>query len=77
MSNQKFGFKASKEDKRDYTFEELKKQKDKIPDDVLEREITIKLIIGCPISELAKVRKAIKNLINKYNVREVDNIEVF
>lgn len=71
------GYKPSKPDNRDFTFEELKKQKDKIPDDVLEREVTIKLILGCPLKELNKVRKAIRSLIEKYDIREVDNVEKF
>lgn len=90
------GFKPSNKDDRDYSFSQLKRQKEndglakpnqsfnpnssirnKIPKDLLEREISVRLILGCPISELAKVRKAIKTLIKKYDVREVDRVETF
>lgn len=77
--NHKSGFKPSKMDNRDYSFEELKKQKEKpvIDADLLEHEVTIRLVLGVPLKELSKVRKAIKNLISKYDVREVDNVEKF
>lgn len=83
MDKQKFGqgWKQSKPDNRDYTFEELKKQKEApkpvIDLDILEHEVSINLILGCPINELSKVRKAIKVLINKFNIREVDFTERF
>lgn len=76
------GWRQSKPDSRDLTFEELKKQKEKdkkpvIDDDLMEHEVTFKLILGVPLKELSKVRKAIKNLINKYDVREVETVETF
>jgi len=77
MERPKKGFIASVDDVRDFTFEQLKKQKDSIPDDVLEHEMSIKLILGVPLKDLAKVRKAIRALINKYDIREIDNVESF
>lgn len=73
-------WKPSKNDKRDYSFEDLKKEKEiktKIPDDLLEHEITVRLVLGVPLKELEKVRKAIKNLISKYDIRDIETKEEF
>jgi hypothetical protein len=58
---------------------EIKKLDDTefIDSDVLEHEMTIRLVLGCPLKELKLVRRAINKLIIDYDVREIDKTEEY